>query len=286
MGVTCACQKIECEEEIVSRILSTMSLAEIETKSAYAEFLKCINKEDGYIDYFLFKNFISLVSGNNIYKNAQISFFENLRKSETRGGQNIKKIGTLIIFLSKGSQFQKIESLYQHYTKFYVNFDEKTVKEFINDLIEANTDNCIQSFRENLDHEVIQNMSEIYKNLRKKLLLHHIFNNFERVKIKYFHQAPKYLDEKPDKLNTSLDVDGNFDNDNKDDLAEVYERYNKNQCDLLNHPFTLEAKKFCEDEKIIKEFFELAYNFMSGEYIRNWLSEDYLKEKSYENVCI
>jgi hypothetical protein len=297
MGVVCSCQKIECEEETVARILSTMNLSEIETKSACVEFGKCINKEDGYLDFFLFKNFLNKITANNNYKNAQISFFENLRKLDERN-QNIKKIGSMIIFLSKGSKFQKVEALYDHFIKYYTSFDEKAVKEFINDLIEANTDNCIQAFRENLGYDVTQNMTEIYKKLRKRQLLYQIYANFERVKIRYFHQSPKFIN-KNENLNTSVDieaaqepnVDYGFDSNIKTtkqfkEDTETYERFNKNQCDLISRQFTLDLKKLNDEEKIIKEFIELAFNHMSGEYMRNWLYEDYLKEKSVENMCI
>jgi len=287
MGVVCSCHKIECEEETVSRILSTMNLSEIETKSAYIEFTKCINNEEGYLDYFLFKNFLSKVSGNNNYKNAQISFFDNLRKLDTKK-QNIKRIGSIIIYLSKGSKYQKIESLYDHYMKYYITFDEKTVKDFINDIIDTNTDNCLQSFRESLGYDVIQNLTEIYKKLRKRQLLFHIYDNFHKIKIKYFHpSSPKFG--KSEKLNTSMEIENAHEiniNVNKDDI-EVYERYNKHQCELLSLlQDTHEVKKISDEEKVIKEFIELAYNHMSGEYIRSWLYEDYLKEKNYENICI
>ncbi len=284
MGVACQCHKIECEEETVSRILSTMHLSEIETKSAYIEFSKCINKDEGYLDFFLFGGYLSKVSGNNNYKNAQISFFDNLRKLDSRQ-QNIKRIGSIIIYLSKGTKYQKIDLLYDHYMKYYTKFDEKTIKEFISDIIDTNTDNCMQSFRENLGYEVVKNMSEIYKSIRKRQLLFHIYNNFQKIKIKYFHH-PNFM--KTERLNNSIDIDNTVGielNPERDDITETYERYNKNQCDQICH-YSIDVKKLTDEEKVVKEFIELAFNYMSGEYIRNWLYEDYLKEKTYENVCI
>ena len=57
MGLMLTCQKVECEEEILQRILSTMILPEIDCKIAYTEFLKCIDK-DKNLNYFKFQNFI------------------------------------------------------------------------------------------------------------------------------------------------------------------------------------------------------------------------------------
>ncbi len=306
MGTNCSCQKIESEEETFMRIFSSMNLTDIETKSAYLEFSKCINIDDGYLDYFLFKNFLSKIVGENNYKTAQICYFENLRKMDNKK-QNIKKIGSLIIILSKGSKFQKIESLYEHYLKYYSLFDEKTVKEFLNDLIEMHTDTCIQSFRENFEYDVIASMTEVYKKLRKRQLLNHLYAYYEKVKIKNLHGPQKKPSEK---LNTSFDMENllegkdannvsnmhimnNINSMNitpikkpRDEFQEIFERYNKSQCDSFRSNFTFENKKMDDDEKTIKEFIELTYNHLTGEFMRNWLYEDYLKEKSYENVCI
>ncbi len=306
MGTNCSCQKIESEEETFMRIFSSMNLTEIETKSAYLEFSRCINNEEGYLDYFLFKNFLLKIVGENNYKTAQICYFENLRKMDNKK-QNIKKIGSLIIILSKGSKFQKIESLYEHYLKYYSFFDEKTVKEFLNDLIEMHTETCIQSFRENFEYDVIASMTEVYKKLRKRQLLNHLYANYEKVRIKNLHGSPNKPSEK---LNTSFDMENllegantnNVNNMNiitsmnsmnitpikkqRDEFQEIYERYNKSQCDTLRSNFTFENKKIEDDEKIIKDFIELSFNNLNGEFMRNWLYEDYLKEKSYENACI
>jgi hypothetical protein len=299
MGADCSsCQKVESEEETFMRIFSSLNLVEIETKSAYAEFTRCIHKEDGYLDFFLFKNFLNKIVGENNYKTAQICYFENLRKMDSKK-QNIKKIGSLIIFLTKGTKYQKEELLFEHYMKYYTLIDEKTVKEFIADLIEVNTDNCINSFRENLDYETVKTMTDVYKKIRKRQLLYHIYANFERVRIKYFHRSPNIntkISKVSDKLNNSFDMDnvnihdlGMIEEDQtikfKDDIFEAYERYSKNQCDPL-HQFVLDSKKLNQEEKIVKEFIELAFNHLIGEYMRNWLYEAYMREKTYENVCI
>jgi hypothetical protein len=302
MGITCACQKVESEEETIGRILSTMNLTEIETKCAYAEFSKCINKDDGYLDFFLFKTFISKIIGDNNYKSAQNTFFENLRKMDNNK-KNIRRIGAMIIYLSKGSKFSKVNTLYEHFINYYNGFNERSVKEFLNDLIDTNTDNCILSFRENLGYDGTKNITEIYKKLRKRKLLNYILINYESLKIKYFHfnkglpviqNVTIVAEAHNDKLNNSLDMTDEKDIDQPrrsiehENGCDAYERYSKSQCDLLMNFNRSESKGRPEndDEKIVKEFIELSFNQLSGEYIRNWLYDDYLKEKSYENVCI
>ena len=119
---TCHCQKIESEQEVIMRILSKMSLCDIETKSVYEEFFKCLNREDGFLDYFLYKTFLNKIVGDNNYKNVQSKFFENLWKINDSGKKS-KVIGTVIILLSKGVETTKVETLFKHYSTFYLKYD-------------------------------------------------------------------------------------------------------------------------------------------------------------------
>jgi hypothetical protein len=36
-----------------------------------------------------------------------------------------------------------------------------------------------------------------------------------------------------------------------------------------------------KDEKIVHEFFELSLEQLNGDYMRNWLYDDYLKNKEF-----
>lgn len=299
MGVSCACQKMESEEETISRILHSMSLSDIEVKCAYSEFLKCINREEDYLDFFIFKSFLTKIIGENNYKFAQFHFFENIRKMDLKK-KNVKRIGDMVIYLSKGTTNQKIHTLNQHFLHFYKNSEEKTIKEFIADMIDINTDNCLVSFRDNIGVEGVKLMNDIWKKSRKRKLLLFIYQNYESVKIKYYHRPICSPEGKPiDKLNISLDHENlsgentNDSNENKEknakimternDLCDAYEKFNKSQNE---HFLKMNESVVSDNEKIITEFLGLSFTQLSGEYIRNWLYEDYLKDKSYENMCI
>ena len=39
------------------------------------------------------------------------------------------------------------------------------------------------------------------------------------------------------------------------------------------------------EEKVLKEFFELSFSQLNGEFIRNWLYDEYIKDKPYDNTC-
>ena len=45
MGNALDCQKIECEQETIQNILSSMNINEIPCKNAYEEYMKCINSQ-------------------------------------------------------------------------------------------------------------------------------------------------------------------------------------------------------------------------------------------------
>jgi len=186
MGTQCACQKIESEEEILSRIIGNMKIREIETKCVYYEFLNCIDSEDMIIDYFLFSNFVAKIIGNNLYyRLPQTNFFENLRKRNDYSLSNIKAIAIILILFSAGDEQTKINYIIEYFFTLYQKLNDKTVKEFLGYIIDSQTDNCIISFREIYSFESIKAFKEIYSKYRRKLLINIIFENFESVKMKY-----------------------------------------------------------------------------------------------------
>ena len=279
MGLMLTCQKVECEEEILQRILSTMILPEIDCKIAYTEFLKCIDK-DKNLNYFKFQNFIKVIIGNNIYKLAQKEFFDNLFRN---GDKSIRVIGSIIIFLAKGTKTSKIELLKIHFTNYYQGLNDNSIKEFVQDIIDANTDNCIVSFKNNLSIDLVRNMCDIYQKKRKRKLENFILNNYDGIKTKYYNLKNN---------NEIILEEEGYDEDNllNNTLADLEEK-KKN----LKHGKVITIEKeedifkseeeTMKNEKVLKEFFELTFSQLSGEFIRNWLYDEYLKDKPYDNTC-
>ena len=64
--------------------------------------------------------------------------------------------------------------------------------------------------------------------------------------------------------------------------GSVYYKYYKK--DDVNVEYGVDGN----NAKIVKEFFELVYSMLEGEYIRNWLSEEYEKDKPKmeDNPCL
>ena len=282
MGLILTCQKLECEDEILQRILSTMFLTEINCKLAYIEFLKCINK-DNTIHYFKFQMFLKLIIGNNIYKLAQKEFFNNLfRNSAT----SIRVIGTIIIFLSKGGKSDKIELLKTHFNSYYNGLNDNSIKEFVMDIIDANTDNCIVSFKSNLSVDLVKNMCDVYQHKRKRKLEDLILGNYDGVKMKYFNIKTNEIDLCQGdelKLNNSLidDDDNNINNNSNINDNDVGIKSEK----AMNDDLFINEDCSVKSDKMLKEFFELSYSQLNGEFIRSWLYDEYLKDKPYDESC-
>jgi hypothetical protein len=273
MGNACACQKIENEEEFINVILNTMNLSEIETKSAYSEFLKCYNKEDGFIDYFQFKNYLTKIVGEGMYKNYQYNYFEYIRRLD-KEHHNMKILGIIIIYLSKGTNYQKMIMLYQHYMQFYKYCEEKVIKEFIRDCINCHTDHCLNAFRDMFDHETLVLMNEFWKKMRKNNLLTEIFNNFISTKKKYSIDSYPEYNLKMNNTDSFANVRTGLELTN--DISKTQgDFYIKNRVEFID-----EKVKFKKEEIIIKEFVELSFIQLSGEYVRTYLYEDHMKEQN------
>jgi hypothetical protein len=273
MGSSCACQKIDNEEEFINVILSTMSLSEVESKSAYSEFLKCYNKDDGFIDYFQFKTYLTKIIGDGMYKNYQYNYFENIRRLD-KDTQNLKILGIIIIYLSKGTNYSKMNLLAQHYLQFYKYCEERVIKEFIRDCINCHTDHCLNAFRDMFDYDTLHKMNEFWKKMRKTNLLNEIFRNFSSTKKKYNNESyPEY--------NLKMNNTEGFE---KESLVEMNTQDNsKTQGDFYvknRVEFIDEKVKLRKEEIIIREFIDLSFTQLSGEYVRTYLYEDYLKEKN------
>jgi hypothetical protein len=266
----CHCQRVENEEEIIYALLNNLNLNEIEVKSSYNQFLKCYNREECYLDYFIYKDYILDIVGKNIYKSEQISFFESVGKLD-RNNLNVKLIGIIIIYLSKGTSYEKIDCLFKHYNIFYCLSDERTVREFIRDVINSHTDTLL-IFRGITNRKVFHN---IWKKDRKKLLINEIYQNYDFIKKKY------------SEWRTKLSITDSFKPTNYDTIE--YEKYNNTHCEFYNKlrfKFIDEKFNLSKEELMIREFLELSYTQMSGEYIRTWLYEESLKEKVDSSVCL
>lgn len=271
MGITCACTGNENDEEMISRILNKMVLSEIDIIATYDEFRRTMTT-DKHIDYFKFFNYMKKIIGeDNAYKQVQYAFFDNLRKREANLN-NVKRIGLMLIFLAKGSLFAKITTLTKHFISYYDTSSEKldsSVQELIVDLIDCNTENCLNSFKKVLDTDSYTNLNEIWSKNRRKKLMYKILVNYDCVKNRKLLGCNDKLNETEGSFNIVPKIN------NKED-EQIVQLETSSRETVIN-------KKINEDDlKLIKEFFELSFNQLKGENIRSWLYEEYIKDKKYE----
>ena len=309
MGNQCSCQKIESEEEILSRIIRNMKLREIETKCVYYQFLNCVDSEDMIIDYFLFSNFVSQVIGNNFYKLPQTNFFENLRKRSDYLYANVKAIGIILILFSNADEKTKINFIVDYFFSFYGKLNEKTVKEFIGYIIDSQTDNCIFSFREIYSYESIKAFREIYSKNRRRHLNNVIYENFESVKLKYFgkfilnnknesnvlYVSPKSKRNKISKYKRKAESTANPMNSIRNKIMKGFSIYNEkfNTENLKHRNVNLSKTNLLNSKKKVNFGMENKENMTSQRYsnekenekfYNKYIEMNYVKNSSLKNL--
>jgi hypothetical protein len=287
MGNTCTCEKIETEEEMIGRIMTSLALKEIDSVSAYENFLKCIvNRE---LDFFSFQNYLNSIVGDNKYSKIQKTYFDNLRKLEGGNYENMKKIGIMIISLSKGYNTVKTNLLISHFNYFYLNqlFSNEmdTIKEeidsnrlifslrlFVSDVIECNTQHCLTTCREFMQYDGFKNVSNIWNIKRKRKLICNILQNIENIEMKFLknkEELEKYQYSSGDAFKSYKSMNMTEDSEGENENREVKPLYVNAIYDII----------------ITNEFIELTYPQLNGEYIRNYLYDEYMKERSFEKIC-
>lgn len=287
MGNTCTCEKIETEEEMIGRIMTSLALKEIDSVSAYENFLKCIvNRE---LDFFSFQNYLNSIVGDNKYSKIQKTYFDNLRKLEGGNYENMKKIGIMIISLSKGYNTVKTNLLISHFNYFYLNqlFSNEidTIKEeidsnrlifslrlFVSDVIECNTQHCLTTCREFMQYDGFKNVSNIWNIKRKRKLLCNILQNIENIEMKFLknkEELEKYQYSSGDAFKSYKSMNMTEESEDENENREVKPLYVNAIYDII----------------ITNEFIELTYPQLNGEYIRNYVYDEYMKERSFEKIC-
>jgi hypothetical protein len=254
MGVTC--QKFLSEEESITSIFSNLLLKDIPVEQCYEEFQQCIIKDE--LDFFKYTTFVSKIIGSNSYQDLQKIYFENLWKEKEN---RIHKLGTLIILIAKGSDSEKVELLLRHFNTFYftnrnINKSkamENAVKSFLHDFIYINTTLCYSSFRIHIGSDNMKHYADIWNEKRKDKLMYTMYQNYESVRHKYHRKK----------------------------LSDEYVSGNLRTSASIN---TEEATN--NDNIVLKEFLDLVDTQLDGDFIREWLHEDYMREKAGDRICV
>jgi hypothetical protein len=255
MGATC--QKLSSEDETITNIFNSLLLKDIPVNQSYEEFQQCMCNDD--LDFFKYFNYTNKIIGNNLYQDLQKVFFENLWKEKDRRSQ---KIGILVVALSKSSDSEKIDYILKHLDCYYlVGKDvnkgkaiEIGVKNMLADMIYMHSTLCYNTFRTHVGNDNMKNYVQIWNDKRKEKLMFTIYQNYESVRYKYHRKKMS---------------DGDVRSRNSSDSNNVQER---EQVDY--------------ESLVLREFLELIETQLDGDFIREWLHEDFMKEKSGDRICI
>ena len=175
----CFCIKGETEEEIITRIIQSMRINEININTVYEDFLYCISNNELVENSF--KLFILKIIGNDRYQNAQKDFFTNIYLHYKKDNKNIKVIGSFICYLAKGSVSEKVDILFKHLKRYYTDM-ELAVNELINEMIYVNTNIFEITLRNYIGPDGESNLKEIWKDTRISNLCNYFTNDFNNYK--------------------------------------------------------------------------------------------------------
>ena len=213
MGNSFECQKNESEEEIIERIFKNIPIHNIPTKTLYSQYEKFLiftpdekeNQNTISLNYFEYSYYIIPIIDikKNIYRIIHLDYFDSLRRMENK--ESI--IGTILIYLSNGNKEEKVSCLCELYNKcFNNNINNKQIfVNYIEDVINANTNICLDSFNHSISSEGNVKLNEIYNNSRKKKLNEMICKNYDFVFKKYYDdKTPNDNDIKNNKKNEMI----------------------------------------------------------------------------------
>lgn len=241
MGINMNCQLVENDEELINNILKSFNLTEIDCTTAYKKYLTCLNSSSLRLNNEDYVRFVNAILGNSKYKEYQERYLISLR--EEFKDETI--VGTMVVILSKGNKETKIGLLIDHY---HLNSRQVDLKHFIKDIIKVNSIHCLNSFKDCIDKGNYHLFNNVYSEQRLDYLCRWIMNNYNEINTKY-----------------------NSKNKESSNIEETNS--------IINNISSLNKIKSNDDNQVLKEFFESIYDQLDGEFIRNWLYEDFLKEK-------
>jgi hypothetical protein len=161
----------------------------------------------------------------------------------------VQKIGLLVVLLSKSSENDKVDYILKHFDYYLKETNmskERAVKLLINDTIYMSTTLSYSTFSCHVGNDNMKNYNQIWNDKRKEKLMYTIYQNYESVKYKY-HQRKIVKDVNSfSSRGTSIDFEA----------------------------------------LILREFFELIETQLDGDFIREWLHDDFMKEKADNKICL
>lgn len=291
---SCLCPIHNNAQEAIDTIFISTKLSETSLEQNIAKVLECVNRieqkqispdysfiiTDCLTDYdFLNKNFN--VARFNVYLNsilnnkhlfqAQQLYFNKILEKHDATQTCFSTIITLVIMLSKTAFVDKVEILHQHITQFYGK-TEKDIIRFLADIINLNTDDCIYGFYPFLTNSEIMTLTKVFSLTRKERLLKHILRNYNDKNNLQLTRSIITTRERRESIDETKELDN----------SKIEEKLAKTRRSKVIHDSEkiINLSNEDEDHKKIYTFLCNRMNELNGEFVRNWLYEDYCQEKN------
>ena len=243
MGNNLDCHKIELEEETIEQIFNEIPISKMPLEKIYKEFMECVNET---------------TPEDSTDKPYSLDYFKYanflLPKIDIEENQYRN------IHLDYFDNLRRTESRIENLGTILIFLSIGSKEEKIGDLINlfSKCYNTISQFNLN---EYILNVIKANSNL----CVYSFMSSLPKEGIIILNKV------------YDLSRQKNLANFIMSNYNSLYQKYFKDN----NTPtqFDLDVKKN-NNQIFLKEFFELIYSMMNGVYIRNWLMEEYTKNKS------
>ncbi len=303
------------EQETIDNILATTKLSESSLEENLLKLFLCVNgiesksNTQNYTAYILenlknydklnrnfsipnFNNFLNSFLVNKQFFQAQQLYFNRLLAKHDVSQTCFRNFVTMLIFYSQASYKERLDVLFKHITESY-GCKPENIREFLYEVINLNTDDCLLGFGPFLKKSEVRRLYKVWSPERKDKLF--------RKLLKIYNKKTKT------RMNRSRSINSHRETYNKIDVCEKLNELNQTDSnmsvDIMDNTnvadsiifktrksrIILDANRVIEElgiepdnESKLYNFLCISINELFGEYIRNWLFEDYCQEMNLE----
>ena len=189
LGINLGCFVVDNELEIISHILNDTKLTQVSLKEELQRFLSNftdysnLNYNENIVSLFddskikLNQYIESILHQNSIYVEAQKKYFEAIITKYKYLKKIICIFCIIIIFQTNANYKDKVDMLFEKIKIFY-GVQESSLKVFVNDLIELNTEVCKLSFMGYFDSNELVKIDNLFEPYRIEKLFNRILASY------------------------------------------------------------------------------------------------------------
>lgn len=238
------CRDTEIGDEMLDNMIKEIPLKDVPLKESFESYKSSLNwgnNDYGKKTVYLdYSKFSEFLNPLIVKSSNKYQNEQIMYFDDVRNLENGTEIlGQLIILLSNGNKEEQIDYSCELYNTFHDTLEESSLHNTILGIVRSFSDVALESFASLLPNKEYIKLKQIYVPNKQRALADYIMSNY------------RFIAEKKNKGKTPVGEDS--------------KKSNKKEKD--------------EDKALLKRFFELIYSHLNGSYIKNWLNDEYLKEK-------